>query len=529
MYPSTITIPHLIDAAQWEQEYTSGGSGRKFCDWRDRQDTDISVTGENWASRPLCHTQAPDRQISSWVGDHQRIPAVISSHEIENQAPLEHRFLKGGTTEQKTAVMLPFSIVGYDASTLVKYHHTTLFIIIAIVPHRPGSRSHFLSSPSQSQASNITRLGFVNSLRSAKILKVARHFAIMKKSLVVTVLLTSLATACPRFWLLETPHQTRLTIAPGTPDGGVPFVGVGDSTPIIKSTAQTLRDAVTKDYLRGLADNIHPSWYTAETKTVDQGVVMGELILGTIAEGIMCSPGLQACQFTHEVSLTQTYSTSNGVKTTVTATAGIDVSFFSASLSLSREFSWEENFSDEKSTTNRYTFDLKPGTSCRPSMIHVELDCEIEKNTYWLDAYVAHFSSDNSYFLGLKSPEPSERRQHCVSDIIKTQEFAESPLSKDIYWKNTCPWDPNFEEWGAAFIGSSSELTRFIANSAVRPIENNELIIRPSKHDSLGPGRKGSIFQIFRCKIAKPAQDRPITSVPLKGDKGHLLGYIGCV
>jgi len=31
----------------------------------------------NWASRPLCHTQALDRQISSWVGDHQRIPAVV--------------------------------------------------------------------------------------------------------------------------------------------------------------------------------------------------------------------------------------------------------------------------------------------------------------------------------------------------------------------------------------------------------------------------------------------------------------------
>jgi hypothetical protein len=36
-----------------------------------------SQTEENWASRPLCHTQASDRQVSSWVGDHQRIPAVV--------------------------------------------------------------------------------------------------------------------------------------------------------------------------------------------------------------------------------------------------------------------------------------------------------------------------------------------------------------------------------------------------------------------------------------------------------------------
>ena len=32
---------------------------------------------ENWASRPLCHTQAVDRQISTTVGDHAGIPAVV--------------------------------------------------------------------------------------------------------------------------------------------------------------------------------------------------------------------------------------------------------------------------------------------------------------------------------------------------------------------------------------------------------------------------------------------------------------------
>jgi hypothetical protein len=42
-----------------------------------RSETPAPQTKENWASRPLCHTQASDRQISSWVGDHQRIPAVV--------------------------------------------------------------------------------------------------------------------------------------------------------------------------------------------------------------------------------------------------------------------------------------------------------------------------------------------------------------------------------------------------------------------------------------------------------------------
>ena len=32
---------------------------------------------ENWASRPICLTQATVGQISSWVGDDQRIPAVV--------------------------------------------------------------------------------------------------------------------------------------------------------------------------------------------------------------------------------------------------------------------------------------------------------------------------------------------------------------------------------------------------------------------------------------------------------------------
>ena len=34
-------------------------------------------TEENTASRPLCQSQAPDRPISSWVGDHQRIQVAV--------------------------------------------------------------------------------------------------------------------------------------------------------------------------------------------------------------------------------------------------------------------------------------------------------------------------------------------------------------------------------------------------------------------------------------------------------------------
>ncbi|OJJ75278.1 hypothetical protein ASPBRDRAFT_482066 [Aspergillus brasiliensis CBS 101740] len=32
---------------------------------------------ENRASRPLSRTQATRREVSSWVGDHQRIPSVV--------------------------------------------------------------------------------------------------------------------------------------------------------------------------------------------------------------------------------------------------------------------------------------------------------------------------------------------------------------------------------------------------------------------------------------------------------------------
>ena len=34
-------------------------------------------TEENTASRPLCQRQAPDRPVSSWVGDHQRIQVAV--------------------------------------------------------------------------------------------------------------------------------------------------------------------------------------------------------------------------------------------------------------------------------------------------------------------------------------------------------------------------------------------------------------------------------------------------------------------
>ncbi|KAG9660382.1 hypothetical protein KCU64_g3235, partial [Aureobasidium melanogenum] len=34
-------------------------------------------SAENWASRPLCHIQAVERQIRTTVGDHVGIPAAV--------------------------------------------------------------------------------------------------------------------------------------------------------------------------------------------------------------------------------------------------------------------------------------------------------------------------------------------------------------------------------------------------------------------------------------------------------------------
>ncbi|PYI25025.1 hypothetical protein BP00DRAFT_124564, partial [Aspergillus indologenus CBS 114.80] len=38
---------------------------------------------ENRASRPLSRTQATRREVSSWVGDHQRIPSVVCFFAID--------------------------------------------------------------------------------------------------------------------------------------------------------------------------------------------------------------------------------------------------------------------------------------------------------------------------------------------------------------------------------------------------------------------------------------------------------------
>ena len=39
-------------------------------------------------SRPLCLNQASDRSVSSWVGDHQRIPIVVCFLFLPSGSPI---------------------------------------------------------------------------------------------------------------------------------------------------------------------------------------------------------------------------------------------------------------------------------------------------------------------------------------------------------------------------------------------------------------------------------------------------------
>lgn len=100
-------------------------------------------------------------------------------------------------------------------------------------------------------------------------------------------------------------------------------------------------------------------------------------------------------QFARQMTLEQTYYTETGVEAGVTVTAGFQGLFWTGSVEFSLAVSWKESFSSTTSTSDTYTFNLNPGTSCVPTMIHVDLDCDVLTQLYV--SRVTHLSPSKNY------------------------------------------------------------------------------------------------------------------------------------
>lgn len=130
------------------------------------------------------------------------------------------------------------------------------------------------------------------------------------------------------------------------------------------------------------------SWYFRVDVRVPWMTTCKPIIQGTkrLAQGIVCGGG-GGCSFAIKFAVSETYQTTEGLRIETTVSAGASGKGFEASVSSTREPSWEQSWSRSKGSEVEYTFDLGPNQRCIPSMAHVELECDVDFDTAHYDSY----------------------------------------------------------------------------------------------------------------------------------------------
>ncbi|KAK0099522.1 hypothetical protein ONS96_008359 [Cadophora gregata f. sp. sojae] len=334
-----------------------------------------------------------------------------------------------------------------------------------------------------------------------------------------------------------------------SPDGTAPPIGQSDK--------EELENAVKSSYLDKFPSTLDPVWFStgisATRKRTSDGYNEYDVQipnLGTchprlssvvpIAEGIFCSSTSTGCSYARQVTLSQTYSTTAGLKVGASVTVGGSW-IVSVEMSITTEASWEETWSSGSSESNTYTFNLAPGGSCIPSMIHVELECDVAQGTYWHDTTMPSLAE--AIITGLllefdknrhESAAPYGREgvgsglQYCRYQPMDIK-VLEAPAYRPELWKSLIN-DADTSR-GMAYIGNPADLNSFRV-----PDPNHPSLNKNFDEDELIFSRPGGIADVatqqprfLRCKPARPKSKSGKMLVPMKGQGGIVQGYIGCI
>ncbi|TEY87530.1 hypothetical protein BOTCAL_0001g00560 [Botryotinia calthae] len=318
----------------------------------------------------------------------------------------------------------------------------------------------------------------------------------------------------------------------------------GSHDPIGKSDRKALAQVVTNEYLSKFLNTIDPVWFSdganAVIRTTHPGGVSKDIDfqvpdLGTcharlsdvvpIDQGIYCGSNTGSRSFSREITMSQTYSTSLGFSAGATVTTGGGSLFF-----LSVEMS---TWLSSSSQLSKHEFILLPGTSCTPSMMHVELECSLSKGTYWYDTWsfpgmmnpmLEYNVNRHAYAAPYAGKEGERGTQYCHPHFLQYEYFS-SPDYKPELWKAV-----SGPELGKVYIRNAKDISRWRASGYGSdaawnaPFEEEDVIFQVC----LG-SMAACTTSIFRCKPARPANEKATMLMPLKGTGGVLQGFIGCV
>jgi hypothetical protein len=247
-------------------------------------------------------------------------------------------------------------------------------------------------------------------------------------------------------------------------------LALGSAAVVFAGSNETIRGETTKDNLRrrveksvlpGLSGplqlQVHRDdglgVYTNKTRKVlhqydvykpDLGSCIPRISEATPlpGDGIYCSDNMRSCDITRTVTNGRSYSYSMGQRLggEMKTSGGIQ-GVIQVEITLRYEANWQHTTETTDSVSTTYHWQMEPGTDCVPSMISVDLECDFEKATYWVDLWAYdswnwkfyhkqnpkleyrtnRHESDAPYWDPEKPPHPGE--QYCRGDIMPLEYF----------------------------------------------------------------------------------------------------------
>jgi hypothetical protein len=230
--------------------------------------------------------------------------------------------------------------------------------------------------------------------------------------------------------------------------------------------------------------------------------------------GIFCpAEAPEKCEMKVVLTLSQEYASTVGMALSTTISSSFSVGTVDLETSITTEKTYEETWTVGSSSSAEYVFPVAPGGYCVPSMVHVDLECELPRDTVWFDTWWdghgLHLARESNRKGG-----PYANGQHCrVASMSPDKFFPAQPN-----WQQVDPKDANL---GLVWRRPSSELNRYLG-AGEPPIGEQQLVIRPAYGDAYSKS-------VFVCDSHKSLGTPRKVIVPLKTGKGNMLGFVSCV
>ncbi|OJD18805.1 hypothetical protein AJ78_01212 [Emergomyces pasteurianus Ep9510] len=313
----------------------------------------------------------------------------------------------------------------------------------------------------------------------------------------------------------------------------------------VDDTPADLKAAVEKDYISNMPKELNPMAIMkyfrvermAKNETTGPGLFFKYWGLDiTYSRFTTCQPVLsrvrkldqsiscnkdQACKVSKTLTLLDTYTNSVGWK--IGGSVGADIGIgdgFTVKVSGTYEKNYQETWASASGTSTTYEFSIKENSRCTPSMVHVDLLCDLEEAKYKFDARFKSEKGEGDYLVLENDLNKADRLQHCIN-LDLTSEGVRDDSENGMIWE---PLWPKVHDRGFLFTGPVVTLNQYRLLSDDHQIRPDEIVIRSNP-------RQGNQFKnrVFVCPPDYRPQKAGRVRVPLKQLDSKLLGTIGCV